>query len=73
MPMPISLTSSCGIWRNGDIIGAPMPDQEDAVKVFTEAIHAMPQMIQNEWAAVFAAKLGVAEATETDAQLARDL
>ena len=50
-----------------------MPDQEDAVKVFTEAIHAMPQMIQKEWAAVFAAKLGVAEPTETDAQLARDL
>ena len=33
----------------------------------------MPQMIQTEWAAVFAAKLGVAEATETDAQLVRDL
>jgi len=50
-----------------------MPDQEDAVKVFTEAIHDMPQMIQKEWNTVFAAKLGVAEATETDAQLARDL
>ena len=50
-----------------------MPDQEDAVKVFTQAIHAMPQMIQNEWATVFAAKLGIAEVTETDAQLARDL
>jgi uncharacterized protein YdiU (UPF0061 family) len=50
-----------------------MPDQEEAVKVFTEAIHAMPQMIQKEWAAVFAAKLGVAEATEKDAKLARDL
>jgi uncharacterized protein YdiU (UPF0061 family) len=33
----------------------------------------MPQMIQKEWTTVFAAKLGVAEATETDAQLARDL
>ena len=50
-----------------------MPDQENAVKVFTEAIHAMPQMIQKEWAAVFAAKLGVAKPIETDAQLARDL
>ena len=50
-----------------------MPDQENAVKVFTEAIHAMPQMIQKEWAAVFAAKLGIAKSTETDAQLARDL
>ena len=50
-----------------------MPDQEDAVKVFTEAIHAMPQMIQNESAAVFTAKLGVAKPIETDAQLARDL
>ena len=50
-----------------------MPDQENAVKVFTEAIHAMPQMIQKEWADVFAAKLGIAEATETDAQLVRDL
>ena len=50
-----------------------MPDQEDAVKVFTEAIHAMPQMIQNEWTSIFAAKLGIAEATEKDAQLVRDL
>ena len=50
-----------------------MPDLEDGVKVFTEAIHAMPQMIQNEWTTIFAAKLGIAEATETDAQLVRDL
>ena len=50
-----------------------MPDQENAVKVFTEAIHAMPQMIQKEWAAVFATKLGIAKSTKTDAQLARDL
>jgi uncharacterized protein YdiU (UPF0061 family) len=50
-----------------------MPDQEDAVRVFTEAIHAMPRIIQKEWKAVFARKLGIAEPTETDAQLARDL
>ena len=50
-----------------------MPDQEDAVRVFKEAIHAMPHMIQKEWTAVFARKLGVAEPTETDSQLVRDL
>lgn len=50
-----------------------MPDQEDAVRVFTEAIHAMPRIIQKEWTAVFARKLGIAEPTEKDAQLARDL
>ena len=50
-----------------------MPDQEDAVKIFTDAIHSMPQMILKEWTAVFAAKLGVVDPIETDAQLARDL
>jgi uncharacterized protein YdiU (UPF0061 family) len=50
-----------------------MPDAEEAVKVFTQAVHAMPQMIQKEWETVFAAKLGIAKTIETDAQLARDL
>jgi uncharacterized protein YdiU (UPF0061 family) len=50
-----------------------MPDAEEAVKVFTQAVHAMPQMIQKEWEIVFAAKLGIAKTIETDAQLARDL
>jgi uncharacterized protein YdiU (UPF0061 family) len=50
-----------------------MPDQEDAVRVFKEAIHGMPHMIQKEWTAVFARKLGVTEPTETDSQLVLDL
>ena len=50
-----------------------MPDQEDAVQVCTKAIHAMPQMIQDEWTTVFTAKMGITKPTETDAQLARDL
>ena len=50
-----------------------MPDTEEAVKVFTQAVRAMPQMIQKEWETVFAAKLGIAKTIETDAQLARDL
>ena len=35
-----------------------MPDQQDAVKVFTKAIHAMPQMIQNEWAKLVCREIG---------------
>lgn len=50
-----------------------MPDQEAAIKSFTEAIHGMPQMIQKEWEAVFAAKLGIANPIKTDAQLGRDI
>jgi uncharacterized protein YdiU (UPF0061 family) len=64
------------VWNMAQLATSLVPlmtDQENAVKVFTEAIHAMPQMIQKEWADVFAAKLGIAKPTETDAQLAREL
>ena len=50
-----------------------MPDQEAAVADFTEAVHAMPDLIEAEWLRVFGAKIGLATPTETDRALVNDL
>ena len=43
-----------------------MPDQDEAVKEFTVAVHAMPGIIQAEWRAAFGRKIGLVEAREAD-------
>lgn len=64
------------VWNMAQLATALVPlmeNGEEAVKIFTDAIHAMPQLIQKEWAIVFGAKLGITDPIETDVTLARDL
>lgn len=46
-----------------------MPDQAAAVERFTQSVHAMPEMIEREWLAVFGRKIGIASATGDDLAL----
>ncbi|WP_324754913.1 protein adenylyltransferase SelO [Roseovarius sp. Pro17] len=50
-----------------------MPDQDDAIAEFTEAVHAMPEIIEAEWLRVFGAKIGLAAPDEADRELIVDL
>ncbi|MEO3417288.1 protein adenylyltransferase SelO [Roseovarius sp. CAU 1744] len=50
-----------------------MPDTEEAVEAFTEAVHAMPERIGAEWLATFGRKIGLAAATPEDTALINDL
>ncbi|WP_281968178.1 protein adenylyltransferase SelO [Roseovarius nanhaiticus] len=50
-----------------------MPDQDAAIADFTEAVHAMPDLIEGERLRVFGAKIGLAEPSEGDATLIGDL
>ena len=50
-----------------------MPDQEAAIAEFTEAVHAMPAMIEAEWRGVFGRKIGLDAATPDDDALIADL
>ncbi len=50
-----------------------MPDADQAVEEFTQAVHAMPDLIEAEWRAAFGPKIGIAEATEDDTALITDL
>ncbi|WP_085804134.1 protein adenylyltransferase SelO [Roseovarius albus] len=50
-----------------------MPDRDQAVKDFTEAVHAMPDVIHRHWLQVFGRKLGIAKATPEDETLIIDL
>ncbi|MFD0857792.1 protein adenylyltransferase SelO [Roseovarius aquimarinus] len=50
-----------------------MPDQEAAIADFTEAVHAMPGLVEAEWLRVFGAKIGLAAPCEEDRALIEDL
>lgn len=50
-----------------------MPDTEQAIQDFTEAVHAMPEIVQAEWRIVFGRKIGLAKAAPEDAPLINDL
>ncbi|QGX98233.1 YdiU family protein [Roseovarius faecimaris] len=50
-----------------------MPDADKAVEEFTRIVHAMPDLIQAEWRAVFGRKIGIAEATAEDDALIEGL
>lgn len=50
-----------------------MPDTEKAVQDFTEAVHAMPKIVEAEWRAAFGRKIGLTDAKPEDATLINDL
>ena len=50
-----------------------MPDTEKAIAVFTEAVHAMPDLFQAEWLGAFGRKIGLSQAMGDDATLINDL
>jgi len=50
-----------------------MPDQDNAVEVFTHAVHAMPEKTQSEWRLAFGRKIGLAAARADDETLITDL
>ena len=50
-----------------------MPDRDTAIEDFTAAVHRFPVHYEAEWLAVFAAKLGIANAVEDDRALITEL
>lgn len=48
-------------------------DKEAAVEEATGIVHAMPDLLEREWLAVFAAKIGIAAPVEQDKELVTDL
>ena len=50
-----------------------MPDQDAAIADFTEAVHAMPDLIETEWIRVFGAKIGLSAPGAPDRALIADL
>jgi uncharacterized protein YdiU (UPF0061 family) len=50
-----------------------MENGEEAVKVFTETVNAMPDQLRHEWLKTFGQKIGLAEATPEDEPLIADL
>ncbi len=50
-----------------------MEDREAAVEEATEIVHAMPELMRQEWLRRFAAKLGISDVREEDAALVADL
>lgn len=51
---------------------ALMSDQDSAIADFTEAVHAMPDLIEAEWLRVFGAKIGLAAPGAQDRTLITD-
>ena len=43
-----------------------MPDQDDAVEVFTKSVHGMPALVHQAWLRRFGAKIGLHEASPDD-------
>ncbi|MEL7256524.1 MAG: YdiU family protein [Pseudomonadota bacterium] len=46
-----------------------MPDQDQAIEVFTKSVHAMPEKLQTAWRELFGRKIGLAQASQTDEPL----
>ncbi|WP_407496603.1 protein adenylyltransferase SelO [Pseudooceanicola sp. MF1-13] len=57
----------------GSALLALLPDPEAAIPDFTAAVHAMPDLIDAEWLAVFAAKIGISAPRTEDRALISDL
>lgn len=65
-----------GAWNMAQFATALIPlmdDPDQAVTDFTTAVHGMQSLYEQEWLAVFGAKLGLADARETDRPLITDL
>ncbi|MCH2165918.1 MAG: YdiU family protein [Marinovum sp.] len=50
-----------------------MPNQDEAIAAFTDAVHAMPEVVRNRWRHHMGRKIGIAEATAEDVTLISDL
>lgn len=50
-----------------------MPDQDEAIEVFTAAVNQFPALYQSAWIQVFGAKLGLSDPTEDDVPLIEKL
>lgn len=50
-----------------------MPDQDEAIRMFTEAVHAMPKRLGDLWHETLLRKIGIAEGAEEDIDLATQL
>ncbi|WP_341366331.1 protein adenylyltransferase SelO family protein [Yoonia sp. BS5-3] len=50
-----------------------MPDQDQAIEAFTATINQMPDMFEQAWLSVFAAKIGIEHPTHEDRALIGDL
>ena len=50
-----------------------MPNQDQAVEVFTTAVHAMPQLIRDHWSRAYGAKIGLSDLRSGDTELVTDL
>ena len=50
-----------------------MPDTDAAIEAFTEAVHAMPDILHGHWRTIFGHKIGLATATAADEELITDL
>ncbi|MEB8386342.1 YdiU family protein [Rhodobacteraceae bacterium KMM 6894] len=64
------------VWNMAQLASALipiMPDEAAAIADFTEAVHAMPGLIDAAWLTRFGAKIGLADPTEADRALIDDL
>ncbi|MDO5756243.1 MAG: YdiU family protein [Rhodobacterales bacterium] len=64
------------VWNMAQLASALVPlmdDQDSAIDEFTQAINAMPAMIEAEWLRVFGAKIGLSAPTDEDRSLIDDL
>ncbi len=50
-----------------------MPDTEAAINSFTEIVHSMPKVIEDNWLILFARKLGILAPVDEDNELITDL
>lgn len=50
-----------------------MPDTDEAIQLFTTAVHSMPDMIQSYWTQAFGAKIGLSNPDANDVELVNGL
>lgn len=50
-----------------------MPDQDDAIKAFTAAVHAMPDRLNTLWIATLLRKIGISHPQPGDSEIATNL
>jgi uncharacterized protein YdiU (UPF0061 family) len=64
------------VWNMAQFATALVPlmkDEDHAIAEFTEAVHAMPDMIEAEWLRVFGTKIGLGAPVAQDRALVDDL
>ncbi len=60
------------VWNMAQLASALlllMPDQDQAIRDFTEAVHAMPGLIEGHWLRLFGRKIGLEDARPEDKAL----